>query len=108
VTSTGGREARIVVACELRVFLKPFRGNKMLAGRAQNISSGGMFVACHDPIVPDSEVDIEIVLDELGTGAIKMMGWVAHAADDGMGIQFDTSNMAINAELMHLIALLKT
>jgi predicted enzyme related to lactoylglutathione lyase len=79
----------------------PFGGGSRktmtIKGIVDNLSTGGFFLKTEESVPVSSKAEILINFDPISNAAdlsVKATGEIVHAADNGVGIQFTSINMA--------------
>lgn len=98
-------DIRVTVDTYIRVAVVHAESAKKVHGWVRNLSAGGIFVETPDRFELDDPVVVDALARADGTAVhLKVSGWVAYVADDGMGIQFAEAE----AEMAHRIRELLT
>jgi len=108
VTTPATRERRVSlrvgVDTYIRVAVVHEPDARKVHGWVRNLSTGGMFVETADPLPIDAPVRVDALARSDGDLIhFKADGWVAYAGPNGLGIQFDDLDEAMQTRLTALI-----
>ena len=77
---------------------------RSIEGRMENLSTGGMFIACARQFDQESECVVKFtVWDREHRRHLALSGWVAHVKADGMGIELEELETSILSVLHRLV-----
>lgn len=100
------RDRRIHPRVPVRGHISLTSGPATVHGWVTNLSTGGLFLECGNPFPPEVECELTFTLrDEVLKEPLQILTrcWVAHANEQGMGVQFDELDPATKSELQRAV-----